>query len=216
MRITKKYTGASCLGKRVYHNVENRNISEEEIEKTRKEIEELETKFKDKLEEIKREKRELMSSSEINEQFISSPAIDALVQNRGIQVAPPWAYGPGQAALAMQSYLSYTNNIPLNAYVKARKKQKLEATGKQQTSSEEGSSNTGDRVAKSSEDSEESSDYSSAGDENDNNIIGNVPLHVQPLHNMISSVPVNKRFKYIFVYLSIYFINSLNLLISLF
>ena len=206
MRITKKYTGASCLGKRVYHTVENRNISEEEIEKTQKEIEELEKKFKDKLEEIKREKKELMSLSEINEQFISSPAIDALIQNRGIQVAPPWAYGPGQAALAMQSYLSYTNNIPLNAYVKARKKQKIEATGKKQTSSsEEGSSNTGDRVAKSSEDSEESSDYSSAGDENDNNIIGNVPLHAQSHHNMVSSVPGNQRFTNIFVCYSIFF-----------
>jgi hypothetical protein len=49
MRITKKYTGASCLGKRVYHSGKTK-VSREKVEAVKKELVILEFKFREKLE----------------------------------------------------------------------------------------------------------------------------------------------------------------------
>ena len=55
MRITKKYTGASCLGKRVYH-AGNIKAPREVIEETQKELTILEAKFREKLEKTSRDR----------------------------------------------------------------------------------------------------------------------------------------------------------------
>ena len=74
---------------------------------------------------------------------------------------PAWAYNP-QAAIAMQSYL-YSRAAaagqpnPLNEYMSRQNGSTSEESGstKHNNSSEEGSSNTGETVAKSSEGSDE-------------------------------------------------------------
>ena len=79
MRITKKYTGASCLGKRVYHGVQNSSVTMEQVNETKKELEELEVKFREKLEQTKREKRDYQANLEHMEHYITTPAIDAVI-----------------------------------------------------------------------------------------------------------------------------------------
>ena len=59
MRITKKFTGSQCLGKKVYRGTDNKKVNEEDIEKTRVEIDELEERFKEKLERSRRVTRNL-------------------------------------------------------------------------------------------------------------------------------------------------------------
>lgn len=69
MRITKKFTGASCLGKRVYHKVSHHNgctHTKEELEAVSIELAELETKFKSQLEESARKKREELNGVNVD------------------------------------------------------------------------------------------------------------------------------------------------------
>lgn len=195
MRITKKYTGASCLGKKVYHGTENRSVPEEEITQTMQEIESLEHKFREKLEQMRREKRDLLSLPEVADQYVTSPAIDALlmIQNRGMgmpQVVPPWAYGPSQAAMVMQSYLNYANSLPLTAYVAATTRQlgKEGPRSKKAGSDESSSNNTNGAVVKSSEGSDSSSDSASTGDSGGNDGAPN-QLPVLPTIPMANGVP---------------------------
>ena len=55
MRITKKYTGASCLGKRVYHS-NNIKAPREVIDNVKAELSSLEAKFHEKLEKTSRDR----------------------------------------------------------------------------------------------------------------------------------------------------------------
>jgi hypothetical protein len=186
MRITKKYTGASCLGKRVYHENDRPDITSEMIDATMAELGELEIKFKEKLEQMRLEKREL-HHLELPEHFVTSPAIEAMLlqnSNRGVQVAPAWAYGPSQAAMAMQSYFNYANSLPLTAYVAAS--MRVDGSGnkgiKASTASEQsgstsssgsGGSSSNDSITtmtrgKSSEGSDSTSDSASTTDSAEN------------------------------------------------
>lgn len=56
MRITKKYAGASCLGKRVYHATLNNKANSEVLAKVQAELAELEMKFKEKIDSISADK----------------------------------------------------------------------------------------------------------------------------------------------------------------
>lgn len=101
MRITKKYTGASCLGKRVYH-ADSCKASSEVLNQVRLELEELEAKFKEKLEQKTRERREHeLSAVEFQSHVISTPAIDAMMMQN-----PPWGYMPS-SAIPVQVPISY-------------------------------------------------------------------------------------------------------------
>ena len=81
MRITKKYTGTSCLGKRVYH-CDVSKASPEAINKIKLELNDLEIKFKEKLEQTTREKRESeLSVAEFQNHMITTPGIEALMGN---------------------------------------------------------------------------------------------------------------------------------------
>lgn len=86
MRITKKYTGASCLGKRVYH-YDSSNVNAEEAEKARVELEELEKGFREKLEQMNRKRFCDVGSAIENSKMISTPAIDALLQSNKVMQA---------------------------------------------------------------------------------------------------------------------------------
>jgi hypothetical protein len=85
MRITKKYTGASCLGKRVYHK-ESSSANADEVEKVQKELLVLENKFLEKLEQMRRERRE--HESAIDGMFITTPNIDAMLVHGGALSMP--------------------------------------------------------------------------------------------------------------------------------
>lgn len=92
MRITKKYTGTSCLGKRVYHN-DVCKVSPEVVARTKAELAELEAKFRDRLEQSSREKRESeLAVPEFPAQahLISTPNIDAMVHGGWM----PYGVGP--------------------------------------------------------------------------------------------------------------------------
>jgi hypothetical protein len=111
MRITKKYTGASCLGKRVYH-FDPKGLSIQEAETARRELEILERQYRSKLDNLHRKKSSDGSNSVENNTIISTPAIDALVQNAKpgppipnqrmpqnayqMPMYPPNAFPPGQ------------------------------------------------------------------------------------------------------------------------
>ena len=73
MRITKKYTGSSCLGKKVYHADNFRGFNRVEIDNAAKELRILEQKFRSKLDEINRKKTSGL--------YVSTPSIDALIRN---------------------------------------------------------------------------------------------------------------------------------------
>ncbi|KAG5185482.1 hypothetical protein JKP88DRAFT_133848, partial [Tribonema minus] len=45
MRITKKFTGSSCLGKRVYHSCERTPASPDEITASKEDLSQLEARF---------------------------------------------------------------------------------------------------------------------------------------------------------------------------
>ena len=75
MRITKKYTGASCLGKKVYHSDNYKYLNRTEVESATSELKILEQRFRSKLEEMNKKKIPAACLS------ISTPAIDALVRS---------------------------------------------------------------------------------------------------------------------------------------
>lgn len=78
MRITKKYTGAACLGKRVYH-FDYHQADHLEAEKLRQELLTLEHNFKTKLEQLNKKKSH--EPAGLDELYrISTPGIDALLQ----------------------------------------------------------------------------------------------------------------------------------------
>lgn len=79
MRITKKYTGNACIGKRgrVYH-AETTVLNEEDVMRAQEELEILEYNFRQKLEQSVRKKKS--DSTNSFSQSISTPAIDALIQ----------------------------------------------------------------------------------------------------------------------------------------
>ena len=101
MRITKKYTGASCLGKRVYH-ADSCNAPPEALQQVRIDLEDLEMKFREKLEQTTRERREHeLSAAEFQSHVISTPAIDAMMMQN-----TPWGYNPNPS-IPMQVPISY-------------------------------------------------------------------------------------------------------------
>jgi len=88
MRITKKFTGSQCLGKRLYHQCEVLQVTNSQVQAAMNELAQLEHRFK-----IRLEREKLKSRNEIDNEsqilhagnVVSSPAIDAMVlQSRGI------------------------------------------------------------------------------------------------------------------------------------
>ena len=79
MRITKKYTGSSCLGKRVY-NFDHVQVSTEEIEKAKVELLRLEKAFRQKLEQMSHRRFNDLHSTLDECHTVSTPSIDALMQ----------------------------------------------------------------------------------------------------------------------------------------
>lgn len=92
MRITKKYTGAACLGKRVYHAY-RQNGKSDEMERNSIELQILEHEFRAKLAQMSR--RRPPDSYNNSTSLVTTPGIDALFKNN----PPPqgWAgsMGPG-------------------------------------------------------------------------------------------------------------------------
>lgn len=88
MRITKKFTGAACLGKRVYH-FDYLNANQEEAEKARSELVVLETAFRAKLEQLSKRRQSDSSAHVEHHRIVSTPAIDALMQR-----SHPMGYQP--------------------------------------------------------------------------------------------------------------------------
>jgi hypothetical protein len=100
MRITKKYTGAACLGKRVYHAFRQSGRSED-VERAERELDALENDFKTKLLQMGRRR------TSNNEGYtsggpatISTPGIEALFKNHQYSEqwtstggAPVYSYG---------------------------------------------------------------------------------------------------------------------------
>lgn len=86
MRITKKFTGTSCLGKRVYHSAERNAARQEEWDRAQEELRVLERRFKAGLERSKQKDRGILDFDATvlhNRNVVSTPAIDAMVlQNR--------------------------------------------------------------------------------------------------------------------------------------
>jgi hypothetical protein len=98
MRITKKYTGAACLGKRVYHAF-RQNGRTEDVERAERELDALENDFKTKLSQMGRRKtnNEGYASGPAT---ISTPGIEALFKNHqyseqwtSTSGAPVYSYG---------------------------------------------------------------------------------------------------------------------------
>ena len=110
MRITKKYTGASCLGKRVYHSA-NTKASREVVEAVKIELAMLEVKFREKLEKNSRDRLGLEADVDkhLRNQVVSTPSIDAMMmQGSGCRKVGPSNMGfwPMQDTSSMQSQLS--------------------------------------------------------------------------------------------------------------
>lgn len=82
MRITKKYTGASCLGKRVYHAHKMQHAMKvEEVERTSVDLAFLEEEFRQKLLQMGRRRSNSGSfGGDSTSSTISTPAIDALMK----------------------------------------------------------------------------------------------------------------------------------------
>ena len=82
MRITKKYTGASCLGKRVYHAHKVQHATKiEEVERTSADLAFLEEEFRQKLLQMGRRRSNSGSfGGDSTSSTISTPAIDALMK----------------------------------------------------------------------------------------------------------------------------------------
>jgi hypothetical protein len=113
MRITKKYTGASCLGKKVYH-YDPKNINGLDADKTRKELDALELRFRSKLEQMRRKKSNDHSYAYEQSKTVSTPAIDALVQRTKASVVSPHNKDsqPTQQAPAPPVYHHPYSHIP--------------------------------------------------------------------------------------------------------
>lgn len=98
MRITKKYTGASCLGKRVYHK-ETSSANAEALDKVQEELDHLEAKFRAKMDQMRKEKRE--HESAIDRMYISSPNIDSIFVPNHMQMNSYGGLHPSTYNLAM-------------------------------------------------------------------------------------------------------------------
>eukprot|EP00607_Mallomonas_marina_P004186 CAMPEP_0182428154 /NCGR_PEP_ID=MMETSP1167-20130531/21062_1 /TAXON_ID=2988 /ORGANISM="Mallomonas Sp, Strain CCMP3275" /LENGTH=774 /DNA_ID=CAMNT_0024610857 /DNA_START=56 /DNA_END=2380 /DNA_ORIENTATION=+ len=117
MRITKKFSGDFCLGKRNYHNAEY--INQEVLENMRVSLRVLEHKFRLKDMEVKREKmnREELERNKYNpvmdfDHMISSPAIDAMVlKTTPSQISPP-SHNPNQLNVTNQNGVAQQQWIP--------------------------------------------------------------------------------------------------------
>lgn len=99
MRITKKYTGASCLGKRVYHAYKQSG-KVEDLEKAMMELNSLEGDFRAKLNQSGR-KRGNSGSNYTDGHSVTTPAIDALFKQSSMHsdwsgsssnLSPPTGY----------------------------------------------------------------------------------------------------------------------------
>lgn len=104
MRITKKYTGASCLGKRVYHAYKQSGKMED-IAKAMRELSALEDDFRSKLNQSTRRRGNSGSSSGNYQEgnSITTPAIDALFKQ------PSLSYNWGSPHANHSSESSYTS-----------------------------------------------------------------------------------------------------------
>ena len=80
MRITKKYTGASCLGKRVYHAYRH-DGKIEEMERATAELDALEKDFRLKLNQINQKRGTSDFKGSKQSSMVTTPAIDALFFN---------------------------------------------------------------------------------------------------------------------------------------
>mmetsp|Transcript_12229 Transcript_12229/g.16042 ORF Transcript_12229/g.16042 Transcript_12229/m.16042 type:complete len:435 (-) Transcript_12229:508-1812(-) len=89
MRITKKFTGSQCLGKRVYHQCDVLQASHAQVLAALEELAVLERRFKLRLEREKQKNRHEMDSETTvlhAGNVVSTPAIDAMVlESRGIK-----------------------------------------------------------------------------------------------------------------------------------
>lgn len=116
MRITKKYTGASCLGKRVYHK-ETSSVNAEALDKVQEELDNLEAKFRAKMDQMRKEKRE--HESAIDRMYISSPNIDSIFVPNHIQMASYGGLHPSSYNLAMNPL--YVSNAPKDCSIEESK-----------------------------------------------------------------------------------------------
>jgi hypothetical protein len=99
MRITKKYTGASCLGKRVFH-FDYQHADHAEAERARQELQLLEHNFRMKLEVINKKRMCDPRSSVDGAYSVTTPAIDALLHrnhnnNNYNNMMMPMLFPPG-------------------------------------------------------------------------------------------------------------------------
>jgi hypothetical protein len=86
MRITKKFTGSACLGKRIYHRATQRSgaPASEVVARAHAHLRQLEARFLNRLERSK--DKDFCGIVELDPTFynhpniISTPAIDALIQ----------------------------------------------------------------------------------------------------------------------------------------
>jgi hypothetical protein len=104
MRITKKYTGAACLGKRVYHAY-RQNGKTDEMERNSIELQVLEHEFRAKLAQLTR--RRPPDSYNGVSTMVTTPGIDALFKTN--PAPQSWAPNVGSGY--------YTNNVPPGGYV---------------------------------------------------------------------------------------------------
>jgi hypothetical protein len=95
MRITKKYTGAACLGKRVYHAF-RQNGRSEDVDRAERELDALENEFKTKLSQMGGRRRTSSDGYTSGPASISTPGIEALFKNN--QYSEQWASSAGAPA----------------------------------------------------------------------------------------------------------------------
>ncbi|RYG66620.1 hypothetical protein EON64_09365, partial [archaeon] len=89
MRLTKKFSGSACLGKRVFH-FDYLNAHAAAAEAARRELQALEQQHLDKLREIGRKRSRGGDDEDAHRgRVVSTPAIDALMQRRGGAAVPP-------------------------------------------------------------------------------------------------------------------------------
>jgi len=114
MRITKKYTGASCLGKRVYHALKVQHAAKiEEVERTSAELTLLEEEFRQKLLQMSRRRSNSGSyGGDSTSSTISTPAIDALMKQTSYPSA--WANFNMPTASNSPPFQSCYHAIPAN------------------------------------------------------------------------------------------------------
>lgn len=109
MRITKRFSGTSCLGRKIYVN-DCMKISAEDLEKAKKEIDEMRIKFKNKLDDIQREIQKKITKEDLSNHVVSTPAIDAMLKGNSF-----WNFLPSSSPLPNSSSASnlaalYTKN----------------------------------------------------------------------------------------------------------